>query len=345
MRTPARPRSRTAFNLPMKCLELGELPLPSTDRRGWPWTAAPATFSPARSWPKISIITPSFNQGRYLEETIRSVLLQGYPNLEYFIIDGGSTDDSVAIIRKYERWLTGWVSERDRGQCDAINKGYALCTGDLFNWICSDDLLAPGALPRVAETFLDEPDLDAVAGSCYLQYDSEPAKSRTDRSSVELLQRAPYGFAIWQPSCFFRRSLIARPQLVREDMNYCMDRELWCYLESRRARWRNLDTTLSINRFTGDNKSLVGRARIVAELDEIFRSYKGRHAALSRWLRRLWLPLVLTQVQHRSAVVRMASRGLSRTLTLALRALFPSYDVRLLQKEFYRYGVRQPTAA
>jgi hypothetical protein len=128
-------------------------------------------------------------------------------------------------------------------------------------------------------------------------------------------------------------------------MNYCMDRELWCYLESRRARWRNLDDTLSINRFTGDNKSLVGRTRIVAELDEIYRSYHGRQAALSRWLRRVWLPLVLTQVQHRSALMRALARFASRAITLALRAVFPAYDVRLLQKEFYRYGVPQPAAA
>lgn len=346
----ALPPASASLQTTTEALQPLALPPPvAASQTGWPWTVPetdlPARRTDLRSWPKISIITPSFNQGRYLEETIRSVLLQGYPNLEFFIIDGGSTDESVAIIRKYERWLTGWISERDRGQCDAINKGYALCTGDLFNWICSDDLLAPGALTRVAEAFLDDPTLDAVAGGCYLQYDSEPQKSRTDASSVELLQRGPYGFAIWQPSCFFRRSLIARRQLVREDMNYCMDRELWCYLESRRARWRTIDATLSINRFTGDNKSLVGRTKIVAELDEIYRAHQPRHAALSRWLRRVWLPLVVTQVRHRSAPVRALARFASRALTFALRVVFPAYDVRLLQKEFYRYGVPQPGTA
>lgn len=96
-----------------------------------------------KPWPKISIVTPSFNQGQYIEETIRSILLQGYPNLEYIVIDGGSTDGAVDVIRKYEKWLTYWVSEPDKGQADAINKGLERCTGEIFNWINSDDILLP----------------------------------------------------------------------------------------------------------------------------------------------------------------------------------------------------------
>lgn len=327
----------------MKCPDLGELPAPANGRSGWPWTEGsrplPALSASVRAWPKISIITPSFNQGQYLEETIRSILLQGYPNLEYHIIDGGSTDQSVEIIRKYERWLTSWVSERDRGQCEAINKGYARCTGEIFNWVCSDDLLTPDALATVGREFAEDARLDAVAGGCHIQYDREPEKSHSEPSSVELLQRMPYGFAIWQPSCFFRRSLVARPQLVRDDMNYCMDRELWCYLRSQQAVWRTLDQTLSINRFTGENKSLVGRGKIVLELDAIYRSYERKHTSLSFWLRKVWLPLVLTQLRHRSRVVRTFSRLTSRAITLLLRLRFPDDSVRILQKEFYRYSI------
>ncbi len=100
------------------------------------------------SLPKISLVTPSYNQAAYLEQTIRSVLDQGYPNLEYVIIDGGSTDGSVEIIKRYERHLKYWVSEKDKGQTDALNKGITHCTGDVFGYINSDDLLYPRSLDR-----------------------------------------------------------------------------------------------------------------------------------------------------------------------------------------------------
>jgi glycosyltransferase involved in cell wall biosynthesis len=104
-----------------------------------------------RRWPKISIVTPSYNQGRFLEEAICSVLDQGYPNLEYIIIDGGSTDESVEIIRKFEKHLAYWVSERDQGHYDAINKGFAHATGEIMAWLNSDDKYTPWAFRVVAE--------------------------------------------------------------------------------------------------------------------------------------------------------------------------------------------------
>ena len=103
--------------------------------------------------PRITVVTPSFNQGAFLETTIRSVLDQGYPNLEYIVCDGGSTDQSVEIIRRYESRLAWWVSEKDRGQSDAINKGFARATGELYCYINSDDTLAPGSLAAAADAF------------------------------------------------------------------------------------------------------------------------------------------------------------------------------------------------
>lgn len=150
----------------LNCKAMIDFPTPPVDKRGWPWTNDLTTGSPVmangKTWPKISIVTPSFNQGQFLEETIRSVLMQNYPNLEYIIIDGGSNDDSVKIIKKYEPWISYWVSEKDNGQAHAINKGLKLCTGEIFNWINSDDYLMPNSLRIIAESIID---FDAVAGS------------------------------------------------------------------------------------------------------------------------------------------------------------------------------------
>ncbi len=142
---------------------LANFPVTSTEKSGWPWSLERELIDIDRSqkWPKITVFTPNYNYGHYLEETIRSVLLQGYPNLEYIIIDGGSTDNSVEVIKKYEPWLTYWTSEADRGQTHAINKGLAKATGEVFNWINSDDVLMPGALFAIAEGIKD---YDAFAG-------------------------------------------------------------------------------------------------------------------------------------------------------------------------------------
>ena len=106
-------------------------------------------------YPKISIVTPSYNQGKYLEDTIISVLGQGYPNLEYLVIDGGSNDSSVDVIKKYESKLTYWISETDKGQADAINKGFSRCNGDILMWLNSDDVLMPNVLSYIAKKFLE----------------------------------------------------------------------------------------------------------------------------------------------------------------------------------------------
>lgn len=129
----------------MRCPTLAELPPPPPDKTGWPWTeetaSLPETMPDGSPWPRISIVTPSYNQGQFIEETIRSALLQGYPNLEYIIIDGGSTDNSVEIIKKYESWLAYWVSEKDRGVYDAMNKAIKYATGDWLYFLGADDIL------------------------------------------------------------------------------------------------------------------------------------------------------------------------------------------------------------
>src|SRR5262249_17271802 len=143
-----------------------------------------------------SVVTPNFNYGRYLEETIRSVLLQGYPNLEYIIIDGGSTDNSLEIITKYEAWLTHWVRERDRGQSHAINKGMRKATGDLRAYLNSDDYYLPNAFRRLAELHDERPGLDLLHGHCRV-VDSSGRKTGVWRGSIRRYDEILDLWGVW----------------------------------------------------------------------------------------------------------------------------------------------------
>lgn len=154
----------------MRCPTLAELPPPPPGRTGWPWTEetpqAPDGPHEGGVWPKISIVTPSFNQGDYIEKTIRSVLLQGYPNLEYIVIDGRSTDKSVEVLKKYKRWLAYWVSETDRGHGEAINKGVARATGAALAIMPSDDFYYPTALLTLIQLRALHPEAVCWVGAC-----------------------------------------------------------------------------------------------------------------------------------------------------------------------------------
>jgi glycosyltransferase involved in cell wall biosynthesis len=177
--------------------------------------------------PKISIVTPSFNQAEFLEQTIESVLSQGYPNLEYFVMDGGSNDRSVEIIKKYESHLAGWVSEKDRGQSHAINKGLNLSTGDVFNWLNSDDYYEQGTLQKVGEYFSD-PDLNVLCGRSRLFGEGLPSRISPGTDIYPNQLAKTIGQArIDQPETFFRKQLINKIGVVNENLHYLMDRELW----------------------------------------------------------------------------------------------------------------------
>ena len=181
------------------------------------------------NYPKISVVTPSFNQARYLEETIQSVLSQNYPNLEYIIIDGGSTDGSVEIIKKYENNLAYWISEPDHGMYYAVQKGFERCTGEIMAWINSDDKYFPGALSIVAEIFTGFPEVYWLTGNPSF-FDE---RGRTIFVN-QFRQYSKFDFysqeIIWIPqeSTFWRKSLWERSGSKLDlQMKYAADSELW----------------------------------------------------------------------------------------------------------------------
>jgi len=217
-----------------------DLPPTPPGRSGWPWTedgpAIPATMSDGNLWPRVTIVTPSYNQAEYLEETIRSVLMQGYPNLEYIIIDGGSIDDSVEIIRRYEPWLSYWTSEPDRGQCHAINKGFAKSTGEIMAYLNSDDIYSPNTL-SYAVTRIMASDCDIlIGGMVVVEKEGEQVyfSRQVTPNQGPLIHQFPIfengrveKFQFIQPSMFWRQIIWEKTGEMNESYIYIMDRE-WC---------------------------------------------------------------------------------------------------------------------
>ncbi len=226
--------------------ELAQLPAPPAGKQGWPWQVTPAaTAANITGWPKISVVTPSFNQGQFIEQTIRSVLLQNYPNLEYLVIDGGSSDASVDVIRKYAPWLSYWVSEPDRGQSHAINKGFARATGDILCWLNSDDYFAPDTLQTAARV-LSQPGNQALVGHTAAVYqDGRPPLIGLGRYENRMrVLKFWKGYQMHQPSIFWRRAVFEKVGLLREDLHQIMDFDYWLRM-AEHVSFVNVDQVLS----------------------------------------------------------------------------------------------------
>ncbi len=183
--------------------------------------------------PKITIITPSFNQGNFIEETINSILSQNYSNLEYIIIDGKSTDNTVEVIKKYEKHITYWESQKDKGQSEAINKGMRKATGDILTWICSDDLLLENSLQKAANYFLENPTASLIHGKTKTfgeGYEDKITAGFHSDLSIDYFTHMCFP----QPSSFFKRNIFEKQSyeingnknLVDESLHYCMDYDL-----------------------------------------------------------------------------------------------------------------------
>jgi len=242
----------------VKSPAVNEFPAWPPGRTGWPWTrgqAAVGAWRPDKDrLPRISVVMPSFNQGSFIEAAIRSVLLQGYEDLELIVVDGGSTDETVEILRKYEPWLTFWVSEPDAGQADALYKGFARSTGEVLAWLNSDDMYCPGALDAVGLCYRQHPDSGLVYGDCEV-IDAEGVVTDTIRGEAGDLERLLTRNIVPQPSAFFSRRAFDRAGGIDSGLHFIMDYELWIRMMLRGEVFRYLPVCLSRFRWYRVSKS------------------------------------------------------------------------------------------
>lgn len=278
-------------------------------------SALPNTMPSGQAWPRISIVTPSYNQGRFLEETIRSVLLQNYPNLEYMILDGGSTDNSREIIQAYDGQLAYWRSERDRGQSDAISRGFSRASGEILGWVNSDDLLLPDCLQKVGLYFAAHPNVDCVVGGAVVIDEvgaivrnpiKLPKIVRGERETFKslLLRR---GCSFYQPASFWRREAYVAVGGLNPELRFAMDYDL--YLRFARIKpFGHLDQLLACFRIHPESKTTLLKAVYQQECATLWARYDSEYGTLTRMTQR-WCLAVANVLRNLPIRISFATRG------------------------------------
>lgn len=324
-----------------KRLSLADLPLPPAGKIGWPWTeesAIPADAGTPHDRPCISVITPSFNQAEFLEETIRSVLLQRYPNLEYIIIDGGSEDGSLAIIQKYEPWIDHWVSEKDRGQSHAINKGFERATGELICWLNSDDIFCEGALYAVAGAFERRP---AWLISQPARLDAGGIVPFPRVAGVSFRELLIDAVRLNQPGVIFSKGALTDCGKLREDLHHAMDYEFWLRMITRCGEPAVIEQVVGLDRMQPGSKTARKWYWYEIEMSELSMKYAVQSGyddvnSLKRyWNRRTsgcWSAVALEYALggRRGAAIRCLGRALRGNFRVLHRRSFRSALLNLV---------------
>ena len=312
-------------------LTLKDLPLPPPGKTGWPWMEQTQPLPERRpdgsDWPRLSIVTPNYNQGQFIEETIRSVLLQGYPNLEYIIIDGGSTDNSAEIIKNYEQYLAYWISEPDQGQSHGINKGFERCTGNYIAWMNSSDCYMPGALQSIFGNSKTD-GCDFIYG--VITYAGKSLNEKqiictTGLKSFDLkyLLRFFYSikYIIPSQSVFVSKNLVKKVGLLDEHLHFCMDLDWYVRIANLKPSTYKNQLPICFYRLHDDAKTASNDENFKKEPLTIAHRYAGNLTKIEQ--KKLYRLMHYSQI-YREYKLGIREKNLTSLIKTALELPFES---------------------
>jgi glycosyltransferase involved in cell wall biosynthesis len=285
------------------------------------------------NYPKISIVTPSYNQGQYLEDTILSVLGQKYPNLEYMIYDAESTDNTLEIIKRYETELAYWVSGKDKGQADAINKGFANSTGEILMWLNSDDLLMPNVLHFIAEQYREKGDGIYFGNCIHFKENSNGVLYSNGSNVADLYNKIPLELAdtIIQPSSFWTKKVWTQNGILSDNFHFGFDWEWFLRAKKNNISFHPINKPISMYRIHEAHKTGVGGRKRQEELLKIYKQYNPKYAILYH------------QVMNENFTLRLGEKILFRILKLIYGKGFnrTHFLIRIKNKKYKNYTERE----
>jgi glycosyltransferase involved in cell wall biosynthesis len=264
---------------------------------------------------KVSIVTPSYNQGQFIERTLQSVASQASAKIEHVVFDGGSTDNTVEVLKNFSPPVR-WVSKKDKGQTDAVNQGIRATDGEIIGWLNSDDIYYPGAVALVVEYFDRHPEIDVVYGMAD-HIDLEDQAFESYPSEPWDFERLKETCFICQPALFFRRRVVEKNGLLDESLNYCMDYEYWLRLGKAGIRFAYLEEKLAGSRLYAENKTLGARVKVHKEINDMFKESFAK--VPDRWLFNYAHAVVESKIDRRLHPMRFVLRIGLHTILASFR--------------------------
>ncbi len=288
-------------------------------------------------FPVISIITPSYNQGQFIEETIVSVLNQDYPNIEHIVIDGSSTDHTLEILKKYEGKIK-WISEKDEGQVDAVNKGFKVAQGEILGWLNSDDVYEPDCIEKVVEYFISNPDVLLVYGNGF-QMNTDGSLKVPFKSGPVTFKKLSKKNPLLQPSIFFRKEVLSKVGYLDIHYQYVMDYEFWVRIFKKyEHQTAYLPVYLSSWRLHGEAKTSRSRGKIYDEIFEVLTRYYKKIS--SSWM--VWYIAEILLGYNSNKGIKYFILRQKWPLVSSLRILIQRFGYFKAMVYFLRFGIELP---